>query len=116
MATIGFFCKPEIRPFICWQSKRRSVNSRPMPDKLVTRGLVLRATETKEADYILTVLTAEHGRLAVIARGARRRSSKRAAAGQHLAFSELVLYRRGSWYYLDEASTIARLDGLRADL
>ena len=29
-----------------------------MPDKLVTRGLVLRATETKEADYILTVLTA----------------------------------------------------------
>ena len=87
-----------------------------MPDKLVTRGLVLRATETKEADYILTVLTAEHGRLAVIARGARRRSSKLAAACQHLAFSELVLYRRGSWYYLDEASTIALFDGLRADL
>ena len=87
-----------------------------MPDKLVTRGLVLRATETKEADYILTVLTAEHGRLAVIARGARRRSSKLTAACQHLAFSELVLYRRGSWYYLDEASTIALFDGLRADL
>ena len=87
-----------------------------MPDKLVTRGLVLRATETKEADYILTVLTAEHGRLAVIARGARRRTSKLAAACQHLAFSELVLYRRGSWYYLDEASTIALFDGLRADL
>ena len=87
-----------------------------MPDKLVTRGLVLRATETKEADYILNVLTAEHGRLAVIARGARRRSSKLAAACQHLAFSELVLYRRGSWYYLDEASTIALFDGLRADL
>ena len=87
-----------------------------MPDKLVTRGLVLRATETKEADYILNVLTAEHGRLAVIARGARRRTSKLAAACQHLAFSELVLYRRGSWYYLDEASTIARFDGLRADL
>ena len=87
-----------------------------MPDKLVTRGLVLRATETKEADYILTVLTAEHGRLAVIARGARRRTSKLAAACQHLAFSELVLYRRGSWYYLDEASTIALFDGLRTDL
>ena len=47
-----------------------------MPDKLVTRGLVLRATETKEADYILNVLTAEHGRLAVIARGARRRGGR----------------------------------------
>ncbi|MCF2620090.1 DNA repair protein RecO [Oscillibacter valericigenes] len=87
-----------------------------MPDKLVTRGLVLRATETKEADYILTVLTAEHGRLSVIARGARRRSSRLAAACQHLAFSELVLYRRGNWYYLDEASTLTLFDGLRADL
>ena len=87
-----------------------------MPDKLVTRGLVLRATETKEADYILTVLTAEHGRLAVLARGARRRSSKLAAACQHLAFSELVLYQRGSWYYLDEASTISLFDGIRQDI
>ena len=43
-------------------------------------------------------------------------TSKLAAACQHLAFSELVLYRRGSWYYLDEASTIALFDGLRADL
>ena len=40
----------------------------------------------------------------------------RAFFAQHLAFSELVLYRRGSWYYLDEASTIALFDGLRADL
>ena len=81
-----------------------------MPDKLVTRGLVLRATETKEADYILTVLTAEHGRLAVIARGARRRSSKLAAACQLLAFSELVLYRRGSWHSLDDCAMCGRTD------
>ncbi len=87
-----------------------------MPDKLVTRGLVLRATETKEADYILTVLTAEHGRLPVIARGARRRGSRLAAACQHLAFSELVLYRRGNWHYLDEGATITLFGGLRADL
>lgn len=87
-----------------------------MPDKLVINGLVLRATETKEADYILTVLTAEQGRLSVIARGARRRSSRLAAACQHLAFSELVLYRRGNWYYLDEASTLTLFGGLRADL
>ena len=87
-----------------------------MPNKLVINGLVLRATETKEADYILTVLTAEQGRLSVIARGARRRSSRLTAACQHLAFSELVLYRRGSWYYLDEASTLTLFGGLRADL
>lgn len=87
-----------------------------MPEKLVTRGVVLRVTETKEADCILTVLTAERGRLAVIARGARRRNSRLAAACQHLAFSEMVLYRRGEWYMLDEGSTIALFAGLRADL
>lgn len=87
-----------------------------LPEKLVTRGIVLRATETKESDYILTVLTAEHGRLAVIARGARRKNSRLAAACQLLAFSELVLYRRGDWYMLDEGSTVTLFDGLRADL
>lgn len=87
-----------------------------MPDKLVTKGIVLRATETKESDYILTVLTAEYGRLPVIARGARRKNSRLAAACQHLAFSELVLYRHGDWYMLDEASTLALFDGLRRDL
>ena len=30
-----------------------------MPQKLVTKGLVLRQTQTKEADKVLTVLTAE---------------------------------------------------------
>lgn len=87
-----------------------------MPERLVTRGIVLRATETKEADYVLTVLTAERGKLAVIARGARRRTSRLAAVCQHLAFSELVLYRRGDWYMLDEGSTLALFAGLRADL
>lgn len=87
-----------------------------LPEKLVTRGIVLRATETKESDYILTVLTAEHGRLAVIARGARRRRSRLAAVCQLFAFSELVLYRRGEWYMLDEGASVTLFDGLRADL
>ena len=68
-----------------------------MPEKIVTKGLVLRETQTKEADKILTVLTAEHGRLAVVARGARRRNSRYAAACELLAYSELVLYERNGW-------------------
>ena len=46
---------------------------------IVTRGVVLRETETRDADKILTVLTAEQGKIAVIARGARRKSCKFAA-------------------------------------
>ena len=68
-----------------------------MSEKLVTKGIVLRATETKEADYILNILTDTLGRIAVVARGARRKGSRIAAGSELLAFSErqLVLPRRG---------------------
>jgi len=87
-----------------------------MPERIVTRGLVLRETQSKEADKILTVLTAERGKLAVIARGARRRNSRIAAASQLLAFSELVVYERRNWFLLDEASTITLWDNVRRDV
>lgn len=82
----------------------------------MTRGVVLRETQTKEADKILTVLTAEHGRLAVVARGARRKNSRIAAASQLLAFSELVLCERRGWQMLDEASTLELWPRLRQDV
>lgn len=83
---------------------------------IVTRGIILRETETKEADKILTVLTADRGKLAVIARGARRKGCKFAACAQPLAYSELTLYHRGDWYYLNEGSTLELFSGLREDL
>ncbi|WP_312939182.1 DNA repair protein RecO [Oscillibacter sp.] len=82
---------------------------------LVTRGVVLRETETKESDKILTVLTPDHGKISVIAKGARRKGCRYAAACQALAYSELTLNRRGDWYYLNEGTTLSLFDGLRAD-
>ena len=66
---------------------------------IVIQGLVLRETETKETDKILTLLTAERGKLSVIARGVRRKSCKFAACAQSLAWSEWTLYQKGQWYY-----------------
>lgn len=82
----------------------------------VIRGLVLRETETREADKILTLLTAERGKLSVIARGARRKSCKFAACAQPLAYSEWTLYQRGEWYYASEGATQELFNGLRSDL
>ena len=87
-----------------------------MPEKIVTKGLVLRQTQTKEADKILTVLTAEHGKLAVVARGARRKNSKIAAASELLAFSELVLYEQRGWLILSEGATIELWRNIRQDV
>ncbi len=84
-------------------------------EKCVVRGLVLRAVDTKEADIILTVLTAELGRISVSAKGARSRKSRIAAACQTLVWSEFTLTRKGQWYYINEASTLALFDGVRTD-
>ena len=86
------------------------------PERFVTCGLVLRETVTRDADKILTVLTLDRGKLAVIARGARRKGSRVAAACQLLAYSEMTLYEKGRWTMLDAADTIELFDGLRQDL
>ncbi len=83
---------------------------------IVARGIVLRETETKETDKILTVLTGKCGKIPVIARGARRKSCKYAACAQSLAYSEWTLYQKGDWYYANEGSTLELFNGLRKDL
>ncbi len=84
--------------------------------KMVISGVVLRETETKETDKILTVLTPQLGKISLIARGARRKNSRIAASSQLLAYSEMTIFRRGNWYILDEASTLQLFDGVRQDL
>ena len=83
---------------------------------IVTPGVVLRQTETKEADKILTLLTPTLGKISVIARGARRKSCKYAACAQALAYSEWTLYQKGDWYYANEASPLELFTGLQLDL
>ena len=83
--------------------------------KIVTSGLVLRETETKETDKILTVLTPDMGKITLVARGARRRNSPLAACCQLLAYSELTIYQRANWKYVSEGSTIELFDGIRQD-
>lgn len=83
---------------------------------IVTKGIVLRETETKETDKILTLLTEEQGKISVIARGVRRKSCRYAACAQSLAWSEWTLYQKGDWYYANEGSTLELWNGLRNDL
>ncbi len=83
---------------------------------IVTRGIVLRETETKETDKILTLLTDKLGKISAIARGARRKGCKFAACAQPLVWSEWTLYQRGDWYYVNEGATVELFGGLREDL
>ena len=82
----------------------------------VFHGLVLRETLSKEADKILTVLTAEKGKLTVIARGARRKNSRLAAAAELYAYSEMTAYESHGYMMLTEAATKELFPGLRTDV
>ena len=86
------------------------------PTYTVTRGIVLRDTETKETDKILTILTENFGKISAIGRGARRKNCKFAASAQPLVWSEWTLYRKGDWFYVHEGNTLELFDGLRQDL
>ena len=87
-----------------------------MAEVTVTRGIVLRETETKESDKILTLLAWDQGKISVIARGARGKRCPYAACAQPLVYSEWTLYRRKDWYFAREGSTLELFQGLREDL
>ena len=59
---------------------------------LTTRGLVLRTTEYKETDRILTILTDHDGLLSVKARGVRSNRSKIKGACQLLTYAEFTIF------------------------
>jgi DNA repair protein RecO (recombination protein O) len=70
------------------------------------RGVVLRATDVGERDRMLTVLTAEYGKLSVFARGVRKITSGSLPASQLFAYADFTL-RRGSRYcFLNESSVV----------
>ena len=83
---------------------------------LTTRGLVLRTTEYKETDRILTVLTAEDGLLTLKARGVRSNRSKLKGACQLLTYAEFTVSEVRGFRFVSEATAIEMFAGLRNDI
>ena len=87
-----------------------------MAGRTVVKGIVLRSVDTRESDKILTVLTDTLGKIPVVAKGARSRRSRTAAAAQLLASSEMTLSERHGWQIVAAAGTIALFDRVRRDV
>lgn len=81
-----------------------------------TEGLILRETEYKDADKLLTVLTKDRGRLTLRARGVRSRSSKLKSGCQLLAYTEFTVYESSKSMLVDEAVPIELFIPLRQDI
>lgn len=80
------------------------------------KALVLREVKYKEADRLLTLYSADEGKITVKAPGALRKTSKFGAATQQLTYSDFTLLQRNGRLSITEASLIEDFKGLRYDL
>ena len=81
-----------------------------------TEGLVLRETEYKDADKLLTVLTRDRGQLTLRARGVRSRNSKLKSGCQLLAYAEFTVFSGRASMTVDEAVPLELFMPLREDI
>lgn len=83
---------------------------------LTIQGIVLRVTDYNDRDALLTLLTRQHGKLTVKARGLRRKNSPLIAPCQLLAYGEFSLFEYRGQYTINEAHSIELFTPLRRDL
>ena len=83
---------------------------------LTIQAIVLRVTDYNDRDALLTVLSRDHGKLTIKARGLRRKNSPLVAPCQLLAFGEFTLFEYKGQYTINEAHSIELFSALRRDL
>lgn len=83
---------------------------------ITIQGIVLRVTDYNDRDALLTVLTRQHGKLTIKARGLRRKNIPLIAPCQLLAYGEFTLFEYRGQYTINEAHSIELFTPLRRDL
>ena len=83
---------------------------------LKIQGLVVRTTAYNDTDLLLTLLTADHGKITAKVRGARRKNSRMISCSQLLAYCEYTLFEYRGMYTVNEAQTVALFPQLQKDL
>ncbi len=85
-------------------------------EELKVNALMIRATDYGENDRILTLLTAEAGKLTAGIKGVRKAGAKLKFAAQPFCFAEYVLVKRGERYTVIQASECESFFELRCDV
>lgn len=78
-----------------------------------TYGLVLSEANSGDYDKVITILTADMGKITAFAKGARRPKSTLLAPTQVFSFSNFVLYEGSTMYYINSASIVDMFYDLR---
>lgn len=87
-----------------------------MPSSLNVSALVLRKSEYRDYDRMLTLLTAEHGKLEAVARGCRRPKSELLNAAEPFVCGQYQLYFNHDRYSVQQCRVTEGFYELRNDL
>ncbi|MGN0807722.1 MAG: DNA repair protein RecO [Candidatus Coproplasma sp.] len=79
-------------------------------------ALMLRAVDYRENDKILTLLSAERGRITAGIKGVKKANAKLKFAAQPFCFAEYILAERGGRYTVTQASECESFYELRCDV
>ncbi|MEG0050633.1 MAG: DNA repair protein RecO [Terrisporobacter sp.] len=71
-----------------------------------TQGIVLKAVTYKENDLILTIFTRKLGKIAAIARGAKKSKSALLSSSQIFAYANFTLKKEGNMYRVTQSEII----------
>lgn len=82
----------------------------------IVNGLMLKAADFKENDKILTLLTAEKGKISAGIKGVKKAAAKLKFAAQPFCFAEYVLSEKGGRYTVINASENESFYDLRTDI
>lgn len=85
-------------------------------DNIKVNALMLRAVDYLENDKILTLLTAERGKLTAGIKGVKKAGAKLKFAAQPFCFAEYILAERGGRYTVTQASESESFYELRTDV
>lgn len=83
---------------------------------LTVKGLVLRVCPYNDTDAMVTILTAQQGKISAKARGLRRKNSPLIAPCQLLSYGEFTLFARKDLFVINEAHSLELFTPLRSDL
>lgn len=85
-------------------------------DNVKVNAVVLRTVDYLENDKILTLLTAERGRITAGIKGVKKAGAKLKFAAQPFCFAEYILAERGGRYTVTQASECESFYSIRTDV
>ena len=85
-------------------------------EEIDVKGLVIREVKTGEADKLLTILTAEYGKIYVSGKGVKSLKSRHMPSTQLFSYSSFVLRKTKKYFYIVDSDLIECFFGIRYDI